>query len=146
MAGRVLARTITYSCLCTYVLVSIEMRPKPNVFDSRCLSRHVVDALAEKWALLLIHSLSDRPKRTGELRRHVDGISERMLIQTLRKLETFGFVSRHAYAEVPPRVEYRLTSLGLRLCPLVSAVDLWIEENLNEIIAARKSSDIHRSS
>ncbi len=113
----------------------------PNLFLAQCPSRTILDILAEKWALLILHSLSQSPKRTAELRRHIDGISEKMLIQTLRNLERHGFVSRHAYPEVPPRVDYRLTTLGERLALLVNSLDTWIEENLNEIMAARAAYD-----
>ncbi len=112
-----------------------------NVFSSRCLSRLVLDLLAEKWVLLVVHSLSAGPKRTAELKRHIDGISEKMLIQTLRSLERHGFIARRAYAEVPPRVEYRLTPLGERLSGLVKALDDWVEGNYHEIVAARTSFD-----
>lgn len=112
-----------------------------NLFLSQCPSRTILDILAEKWALLIIHSLSQSPKRTAELRRHIDGISEKMLIQTLRNLERHGIVSRHAYPQVPPRVDYRLTTLGQRLAQLVNSLDTWIEENLSEIMAARAVYD-----
>lgn len=112
---------------------------KANLFQSQCVSRAVLDLLAEKWALLILHSLSQSSKRTAELRRHVDGISEKMLIQTLRNLERHGFVARRAFAEVPPRVEYRLTPLGERLAELVKALDTWVEDNIGEIIAAQQT-------
>jgi DNA-binding HxlR family transcriptional regulator len=117
------------------------MSTKGNVFNSKCLSRLVLDLLAEKWALLIIHSLSQSEKRTAELRRHIDGISEKMLIQTLRTLERHGFVARRAFAEVPPRVEYRLTPLGARLSDLVKALDDWVEGNYQDIERAKKAFD-----
>jgi DNA-binding HxlR family transcriptional regulator len=112
-------------------------KPKPDVFCAQCRSREVLDLLAEKWAVLLIHALAEGPKRTAELRRKVEGISEKMLIQTLRGLERHGFVARRAYPEVPPRVEYRLTALGSSLSGLVSALDRWVEENFSRISKAR---------
>ena len=115
--------------------------PKGNLFKAKCLSRVVFDLLAEKWALLIIHSLSQGEKRTAELRRHIEGISEKMLIQTLRSLERHGFVARKAFAEVPPRVVYSLTPLGQRLSGLVKALDTWVEDNFTEIIAAQTSFD-----
>ena len=114
---------------------------KGNLFKAKCLSRVVLDLLAEKWALLVIHSLSQSSKRTAELRRHIEGISEKMLIQTLRSLERHGFVARRAFAEVPPRVEYRLTPLGERLSNLVNALDGWVEDNYAEIIDAQRLYD-----
>jgi DNA-binding HxlR family transcriptional regulator len=118
---------------------------KADVFNSRCASRNVLDLLAEKWVLLVVHSLADSAKRTSELRRHLDGISEKMLIQTLRNLERHGFVSRHSFAEVPPRVEYRLTALGERLSSLVKALDDWVEGNIFEILGAQKTFDAQKA-
>lgn len=119
--------------------------PQADVFNAQCLSRNVLELLAEKWALLVIHSLSRGPKRTGDLRRHVDGISEKMLIQTLRNLERHGFVSRHAYPEVPPRVVYTLTPLGARLSGLVRAFDEWVEGNIGDILAAQAAFDAQKT-
>ena len=77
--------------------------------------------------------------RTAELRRAVGGISEKMLIQTLRRLEQHGFVLRRAYAEVPPRVEYALTPLGASLSEPIRALDTWVERHLGEVEAARRA-------
>ncbi len=112
-----------------------------NVFNSECPSRVVLDALAEKWVLLIVHVLADGPRRTSELRRAVEGISEKMLIQTLRKLERNGFVARHSFAEVPPRVEYNLTDLGRSLSDAVRALDNWVEANIGQVMQARESFD-----
>jgi DNA-binding HxlR family transcriptional regulator len=112
-----------------------------NVFSADCPSRRILELLAEKWALLLIHALAARPARTAELRRRVGGISEKMLIQTLRRLERNGFVARRAYPEVPPRVEYALTPLGRSLSEPVTTLDRWVERNLAQIDAARRTFD-----
>ena len=112
-----------------------------DVFSPACPARSVLDILAEKWPLLLIHALSSGPARTGELRRRVGGISDKMLIQTLRRLERSGFVSRHAYPEVPPRVEYALTQLGASLSEPVKALDGWVEQNIATIGAAQRRFD-----
>jgi len=117
---------------------------KADIFNAQCASRSIVDLLAEKWSLLVIHSLAQSPKRTSDLRRHVDGISEKMLIQTLRSLERHGFVSRRAFPEVPPRVEYALTPLGDRLSQLVRALDDWVEDNCHEILTAQLAFDAQK--
>lgn len=109
-----------------------------DVFSAGCPSRAVLAVLAEKWALLLIHTLAEDPARTAELRRRVDGISEKMLIQTLRRLERYGLVARRAYPEVPPRVEYALTPLGASLSEPITALDRWVESNIREIVAAQR--------
>ncbi len=112
-----------------------------NVFDSGCPSRAVLGVLAEKWALLLVHVLAGGPARTAHLRRRIGGISDKMLIQTLRRLERNGFVARRAYAEVPPRVEYSLTPLGASLSEPITALDRWVERHLQDIGAAQRDFD-----
>ncbi|EGI54055.1 hxlR-like helix-turn-helix family protein [Sphingomonas sp. S17] len=89
--------------------------------------------MAEKWTLLVIHALSERSYRTAELRRRIGGVSEKMLIQALRRLEECGLVARTSYPEVPPRVEYALTSLGYTLSSVVRELDRWIETHAFEI-------------
>lgn len=110
-----------------------------NVFSAGCPSRRILGLLAEKWVLLVVHTLAAGPARTAELRRAIGGISEKMLIQTLRRLEQHGFVVRRAYPEVPPRVEYALTPLGASLSEPITALDRWVERYLWEIEAARQA-------
>jgi len=113
-----------------------------NVFSGVCPARHVLAVIADKWSLLLIHALSHGGTlRTAELRRRVEGISEKMLIQTIRRLERFGLVARQAYAEVPPRVEYSLTPLGHSLSEPIRAIDHWVERNVAEIARAQQAFD-----
>ena len=114
---------------------------KADVFDAGCPARAVLDVLAEKWALLLVHRLARGPARTSELRRQIGGISEKMLIQTLRRLERNGFVARQAYPEVPPRVEYSLTPLGASLSGPITLLDRWVEQHLQDITAAKQAFD-----
>ena len=115
--------------------------PVPNIFSSACPSRRVMAVLAEKWTLLIVTTLAEGPKRTAEIRRSVDGISEKMLIQTLRKLEGYALVSRKSYPEVPPRVEYALTPLGATLRQLVRALVAWSGDHLAEVDLARAAYD-----
>ena len=111
-------------------------RPKQcDVFLVDCPARHVLTLLAEKWALLVVHALSEGTRRTGALRRRVTGVSEKMLIQTLRRLELSGLVRRTAYPEVPPRVEYELTELGWSLSSVVTALDRWVEAHAEQMSA-----------
>ena len=114
---------------------------KADVFDAGCPARAVLDVLAEKWALLLVHRLARGPARTSELRRQIGGISEKMLIQTLRRLERNGFVARQAYPEVPPRVEYSLTPLGASLSEPITLLDRWVEQHLQDITSAKREFD-----
>ncbi|MWB98933.1 transcriptional regulator [Agromyces sp. MMS17-SY077] len=104
-----------------------EIRAMPGQpFTEGCPTRVVLDHIMGKWGVLVLLSLSDRTHRWGELRREVQGISEKMLAQTLRVLEADGLVHREAYPEIPPRVEYSLTPLGRdlmeRMLPLVEWV------------------------
>jgi DNA-binding HxlR family transcriptional regulator len=114
--------------------------PPASVFSSRCPSRRVMAVLAEKWTLLVVAQLANGPMRTSEIRRGVDGVSEKMLIQTLRKLESFGLVSRKSYPEVPPRVEYKLTALGRSLARLAGLFGKWVERNVVNLLKAEQDA------
>jgi DNA-binding HxlR family transcriptional regulator len=118
-----------------------KLHPVPNVFSAACPSRRVMAMLAEKWTLLIVTTLAEGPKRTAEIRRSVDGISEKMLIQTLRKLEGYALVSRKSYPEVPPRVEYRLTPLGRSLARLADLFGRWVERNVVTLLRAKQGND-----
>jgi DNA-binding HxlR family transcriptional regulator len=96
----------------------------------------VLAVLAEKWSLLVLTQLTRGPMRTAEIRRSIEGVSEKMLIQTLRKLESFGLVSRRSFPEVPPRVEYRLTPLGRSLARLAGLFGRWVERNVASLLRA----------
>lgn len=98
-----------------------------DVFLANCPARKVLELLAEKWSLLIVHSLSEKHYRTAELRRRIGGISEKMLIQSLRHLEQHGLVHRRSFEEVPPHVEYSLTPLGRSLSSVVQSLDSWVE-------------------
>jgi DNA-binding HxlR family transcriptional regulator len=106
-----------------------------DVFLPDCPARSVLVLLAEKWSMLILHALSEGTQRTGALRRRIGGISEKMLIQTLKRLESASLVTRTSHAEFPPRVDYELTALGWSLSPLVKALDHWVEQNAKTIIA-----------
>jgi len=81
------------------------METKPNVYAAGCPTRQILDRIADKWTTLVIGTLAQRTRRFSELRRAIEGISQKMLTQTLRDLERDGLVLRTVYAEVPPRVE-----------------------------------------
>lgn len=104
-----------------------------DVFVADCPARKVLSILAEKWTLLVVHALGERTYRTADLRRRIGGVSEKMLIQALRRLEQHGLVARTSFPEVPPRVEYTLTPLGLSLSSVVRELDRWVEAHTFEI-------------
>jgi DNA-binding HxlR family transcriptional regulator len=113
----------------------------PNVLNAQCPTRQALDLIADKWTALLIYLLSRGKQRYGDLHRHVGGISQKMLTQTLRKLERDGLVSRHVFPEVPPRTEYELTVLGHTLIEPLTALCDWAGMHLAELDQARKRYD-----
>ena len=112
----------------------------PDVFNPACGSREVLELIADKWSALILYALLERPRRHGELRRAIGGVSQKMLTQTLRALETEGLVARESFPVVPPHVEYSLTELGRSLSPLLGELCRWAEQHLPEIQAARAVS------
>ena len=112
-------------------------------WDTRedCEVRQILDRIADKWSLLAIALLEGRTLRFNELRREIDGISQRMLSVTLRQLERDGLVTRTVYPVVPPRVEYALTPLGASLHSTVQALVTWTESNQDTVAAARAAYD-----
>ena len=103
--------------------------------------RQILDRIADKWSLLAIALLEGRTLRFNELRREIDGISQRMLSVTLRQLERDGLVTRTVYPVVPPRVEYALTPLGATLHSTIQALVTWTESHQDEIASARAAYD-----
>jgi DNA-binding HxlR family transcriptional regulator len=98
--------------------------------------------VADKWSMYIIHVLAqDSPLRFNELKRRVDGVSQRMLTVTLRGLERDGLVQRRMYPEVPPRVEYELTELGGTLRGIVCNLVTWSSAHLAEVDRARTEYD-----
>ncbi|WP_306591978.1 helix-turn-helix domain-containing protein [Geothrix sp. 21YS21S-4] len=113
----------------------------PNVLSAHCPTRHALDLIADKWTTLLIYLLARGKQRYGDLHRQVGGISQKMLTQTLRKLERDGLVTRHVYPEVPPRTEYELTKLGHTLIGPMGALCEWAGAHLAELEQARARYD-----
>ncbi|AKU18657.1 HxlR family transcriptional regulator [Luteipulveratus mongoliensis] len=112
-----------------------------NVYSERCPAREVLDRIADRWTVLVLGALADGPLRYGELRRRVEGVSEKMLTQTLRSLERDGLVVRHADEETPPAVDYALTELGASLEAPMAAVRGWAEQRIVEVQEAREAYD-----
>jgi DNA-binding HxlR family transcriptional regulator len=113
---------------------------------SACEVRTILDRIGDKWSLLVIALLDRRTRRFTELRREIDGISQRMLTLTLRQLERDGLVHRTVYPVVPPRVEYRLTTLGETLLETTQALVAWVVEHGETIKAARAAYDAREAS
>src|SRR5262245_10058813 len=115
---------------------------KANLYSAQCPSRSILDLIGSKWAMLLLCVLRRGPTRTGELRRAIAGVSQKMLTQTLRELERHGIVERIDYGEVPPRVEYKLTRLGLSLSALTKEIEVWVTQNYPRIREAAQRFEI----
>lgn len=113
-----------------------------DVYEDRCPTRLVLDRLADKWALLIMDRLRDGdPVRFNRLRREIKGITQKVLSQTLKKLERDGLVGRTVFPTVPVTVEYTLTPLGRTLTDTASALAHWAEHNMEAVIAAQKAYD-----
>jgi len=107
-----------------------------GVLPAACPSRIVLDHVTSRWGVLLLVALSEETLRWGELRRRVQGISEKMLAQTLRVLEADGFVRREAQPTIPPRVDYSLTDRGREIAVLLIPLMQWIVQHAEEIVVA----------
>jgi len=105
-----------------------------DVYSAQCPCRAVLDLLANKWSALAIGALEHGPRRFGDLQRTLQGISPKVLTQTLRRLETYGFVSRTVYPAIPLHVDYALTDLGERAAVPMRMLRDWVETNMDEIV------------
>ncbi|WP_344860353.1 helix-turn-helix domain-containing protein [Planomonospora alba] len=106
---------------------------KHDVYAAQCPCRGVLDLLATKWTALAIGALEEGPQRFGELQRRLEGVSPKVLTQTLRRLEEAGFVDRTVYPAVPLHVEYELTELGSGVAEPLRALRGWVERHLDEL-------------
>lgn len=117
---------------------------KETIFQD-CPIRNVLARICDKWSLLVIYTLKTHGNGTmrfNTLRKHIPDISQKMLTSTLRTLETDGYVSRHVYAEVPPRVEYSLTPRSHSLIPIVDNLIDWAADNMAAIRHDREEHGI----
>ncbi len=110
-----------------------------DVLSPDCPSRIVFGRIGERWTMFVILALADgRPKRFTEIKARVGVVTAKVLTETLRALEADGLVSREAYRESPPRVEYALTPLGLSLLEPIQAMRDWAEQHVPELLASRE--------
>lgn len=111
-----------------------------DVYSAKCPTRQVLDHISGKWTILVVDALLEGTLRYTDLSRRIEGVSQKMLTQTLRSLEADGFVTRTVYPTIPPRVEYDLTELGHSLGEPITALRRWTETHINEIEQARARS------
>ena len=102
-----------------------------------CPIMATIAMISDKWKVLIICKLKNKTLRFNELRRELQGVTQRVLTHQLRELEADGLVTRKVYAEVPPRVEYSLTELGMTLIPVLDHLEAWAREHSTELLATR---------
>ena len=111
-----------------------------NVLASACPSRQILNHLTSRWGALVLVSLHSGTKRFSELRRAIDGVSERMLTKTLQELEADGMLIRKSYNTVPPQVDYTLTEFGAQASNKMFELVDWLEMNLGNILAGQQNT------
>ena len=115
--------------------------PPWDVMVATCPSRTSLAKIANTWTAMIVIALSDGPLRFGAVREAVDGISGKVLTETLRDLERDGVLVRTMYNEMPPRVEYELTPLGQTLREPLTALGRWAEQHIEDVLRAREDYD-----
>jgi len=110
---------------------------KADLYSKKCPSREILDHVTSTWGSLILIVLLEKTYRFSEIRNKIEGISEKMLSQTLQSLEKDGFVLRKAYPVIPPKVEYSLTVTGREVAQHIQTLTSWIESNLSKVMTAR---------
>jgi DNA-binding HxlR family transcriptional regulator len=116
-------------------------KPVANPYDSKCPTRIVLDRIADKWTVLVLGLLSENPLRFNQLRRAIDGLTQKMLSQTLKALERDGLVSRKVTPSVPIAVEYSITPLGRTLAATIDGLRIWAQTHIRDVVAAQTRYD-----
>ena len=107
--------------------------------DTNSQRRLIVDILASKWVIRIIYTLEHDTKRFSEIHKSIPDATQKILTETLRKLERNGLIDRHIYPVIPPQVEYKLTALGRDLLKLTDVISEWADTHAGEIKRAQKS-------
>ncbi|MGL6080901.1 MAG: winged helix-turn-helix transcriptional regulator [Gammaproteobacteria bacterium] len=110
-----------------------------QVLSTECPSREILEHLANKWSVLVLRCLSEGVHRFSELKQRIEGVSEKMLSQTLKMLEQDGFILRTVYPVVPPKVEYQLTITGSQAAEKIMYLIGWIEKSLPDILEHKQN-------
>ena len=106
-------------------------------FDANCPARVLFDQIADKWSMMILTVLDQGPQRFNTIRRQIEGVSQKSLTQTLRRLERNGLITRRVLAGSPVAVEYELSALGWTLLPPFRSLYRWTKENMPQVEAAR---------
>ncbi|MFG1425518.1 winged helix-turn-helix transcriptional regulator [Roseixanthobacter glucoisosaccharinicivorans] len=112
-----------------------------NPFQADCPTRRILDRIADKWTVLILSIVAARPTRFNALRRQVEGLSQKVLSQTLKSLERDGLVTRSAFPTVPVTVEYAITPLGASLAETLAPLARWATAHMEEIAGAQAAFD-----
>lgn len=120
--------------------------PRGDVYAANCPTRQLLDRIADKWSALILLLLSREDMRFNALKRRIEGVSQKMLSQTLRSLERDGLVSRSVEATVPVTVTYAITPLGRGLVGALSGMIEWAETCMIEVSAAQRAYDLKQDS
>lgn len=107
--------------------------PDPDPYSAACPSRLLLERLGEKWAILVIVDLAEGPRRFGQLLRRIEGVSQKMLTQTLRNLQRDGIVARTVVSDKPLQVSYALTPMGENLLPIVAEMKHWTQRYYRQV-------------
>jgi DNA-binding HxlR family transcriptional regulator len=108
-----------------------------NCYKANCPTRAIFGHVTGRWGGLVLGALRERTLRYSELRRHIEGVSEKMLAQTLRELEADGLIARHQHPVMPPHVDYALTKPGREIADRLAALIGWLEANVADLVAAQ---------
>lgn len=112
-----------------------------DVYAKNCPSRMILDRISNKWSMLILNRLREEKVRFNQLRREIDGISQKVLSQTLKNLERDGLIHREAFPTVPVTVEYSITDLGRTLSDTVHILTHWAEKHYDRVIQAQQAYD-----
>lgn len=110
-------------------------------YHAQCPTRMVLDRVADKWVVLILGLLRKQPQRFNQLRKEIDGISQKVLSQVLKKLERDGLVTRTAFPTVPVTVEYAITALGISLHDSLAPLIVWAKQNVEQVLEHQKTFD-----
>lgn len=121
--------------------ITVNPGDRYDVYCAACPTRMVLDRIADKWAMLILGRLARQPVRFNQLRREIEGVSQKVLSQTLKRLERDGLIARAVFATVPVTVEYSITPLGETLNDAVAALRTWAETHIETVLEAQRRYD-----
>lgn len=115
--------------------------PEPDIFTLNCPTQQILDVISDKWSVIVLYCLAFQPRRYNDIQRRIEGISQKVLTQTLRRLERHGLVQRMVLSEMPLSVEYALTDLGESLMDPLLAIATWSRTHFSEVVNSRDQYD-----